>query len=321
MHMRFLRHPPILMALAVGGSLWADHGPGTSGGGLSVQSGETLKPGAWAFELRSDYTAFKIPSDADIASKAAAAGAIDLLDHSLLHGASLACGVSEDLQFSLSFGYYTAMGGGTVGVDPDSGALVRSTNESKGVTDLWINSKWALYKGPAGRLAFYGGVKFPTGKTDVRDSNGEAVDFASTPGSGATDYLAGFGYSTYLTPQLTLDASAGHTFRGAYHDYRLGGRTEAGMAVGWRFTQNIRTFPQYAAFMELNYRSNGKVEVQGEHDDNSGGSALFLSPGLRFGFSPRASFSLAAQLPVRQNPNGAQIETKFKAVASLSLSF
>lgn len=307
-------------ALACTG-LFADHGPGTSGGGLSVQSGEVLKRGAWALELRSDYTAFKIPSDGDIAAKAASAGAIDVLDHSLLHGFSLAYGVAENIQISASFGYYAPSGGGTVSYDADSGLLSRSSNEPKGLTDLWINGKWAFYKGPLGRFAFFGGVKFPTGKKDVLDSNEEAVDFASTPGSGAADFMAGLGYSTYLTPQLMLDASASHTVRGTYHLYRLGDRTEAGVALAWRFTENIRAFPQSSGFMELNFRRIGKVQNQGEKDGNSGGTAIFLSPGLRFGFSPHASLSLAAQLPLMQSPNGAQIETKMKAVASLSLSF
>ena len=319
--MHLARRILCLVALLPGRSLMADHGPGTSGGGLSVQSGEVLKRGAWAFEMRSDYTAFKVAGDAEITAKATAAGDIDVLDRSQLHGVSLAFGVAENLQLSASFGYYSASGGGTVRYDPNSGGLSRSSNEPTGLTDLWINGKWALYKGPAGRFALFGGVKFPTGKKDVHDSNGDAVDFASTPGSGATDFMAGLGYSTYLTSQLTLDASAVHTFRGTYHDYRLGDRTEAGVAVGWRFTESIQTFPQYRAFLELNYRSNGKVKVQSERDGNTGGSAVFLSPGLHFGFSPHAALSLTAQLPLRQSPNGAQIETKLKVVASLSLSF
>ena len=319
--MNISRRVPCLIALLVGGSLMADHGPGTSGGSLSVQSGEVMKRGDWAFELRSDYTAFKVPGDAEIIAKATSAGAIDVLDHSLLHNASLTFGLAENLQLSASFGYYSASGGGTVSYDPDNNGLSRSTNEPKGLTDLWISGKWAFYKGPAGRFALYGGVKIPTGKKDVRDSNGDPVDFASTPGSGATDFMAGLGYSTYLTSQLTLDASASHTLRGTYHDSRLGGRLDAGVALGWRFTEDIRTFPQSAVFLELNYRINGKVRVQGERDDNSGGSAVFLSPGLRFGLSPRASLSVAVQLPLSQTPNGAQIETKLKVVASLSLSF
>ena len=36
----------------------ADHGPGTSGGGASAQSGETLKPGKFSIEFREDYTEF-----------------------------------------------------------------------------------------------------------------------------------------------------------------------------------------------------------------------------------------------------------------------
>lgn len=32
----------------------ADHGPGTSGGGISTQSGETLKPMRFSLELRTD---------------------------------------------------------------------------------------------------------------------------------------------------------------------------------------------------------------------------------------------------------------------------
>ncbi len=321
MQTRIARHTTCLLALLAGTCVFADHGPGTSGGGLSVQSGEVLKRGAWSFELRSDYTAFNIPSDAEIAMKAAAAGDIDVLDRSLLHGVSLSYGIAEDLQVSASLGYYTASGGGTVSLNPDTGVLTRSTNEPEGFTDLWINGKWAFYKGPAGRFALFGGVKIPTGKKDVLDSNGEPVDFASTPGSGATDFVGGLGYSTFVTSQLTLDASVSSTFRGIYHGYRLGDRLDAGVALGWRLTENIHTFPQSAAFLELNYRSIGKVEVQGAHDDNSGGSAVFLSPGLRFGFSPRASLSFALQLPLGQSPNGAQIETKFKAVAGLSLSF
>jgi len=45
-------------ALATTTTARADHGPGTSGGGASTQSGETLKPGKFSVELRTDYTEF-----------------------------------------------------------------------------------------------------------------------------------------------------------------------------------------------------------------------------------------------------------------------
>ena len=45
------------VALAAVNSTHADHGPGTSGGGASTQSGEALKPGKFAVEFREDYSA------------------------------------------------------------------------------------------------------------------------------------------------------------------------------------------------------------------------------------------------------------------------
>ncbi len=302
-------------------ALRADHGPGTSGGGLSVQSGEVLHQGVFSLDWRSDYTAFKTLTDAGIAAKAGPGGDIDLLGHSLLHTLSLGYGLSDSVQLSASFGYYQPSGGATADVDPNTGAVTRVANDPAGLTDLWVNGKWAFYRGPAGRFAAFAGVKLPTGKKDVTDAAGDPVDYASTPGSGATDWQAGFGYSTYLTARLTLDASASHTFRGTYHDYRLGDRTDAGVALAWRFTPDIRSFPQAGAFLELNYRDLGRIENQGVQDENSGGTALFASPGLRFAPSPRMAFTLAVQLPLSQSPHGAQVETRFKAVAALSFSF
>jgi hypothetical protein len=302
-------------------ALRADHGPGTSGGGLSVQSGETLHAGAFSLEWRSDYTAFKTLSDAGIAAKAGPGGDIDLLDHSWLHTLTFGYGLTDTVQVSGSFGYYDPSGGASAAVDPVTSAVTRTANDPKGLTDLWLNAKWAVYRGPAGRLALFGGVKLPTGRKDVTDAAGDPVDYASTPGSGAVDYQAGLGYSTFLTARLTLDASASHTFRGIYRGYRLGGRTDAGVAMAWRFADSVRTFPQASAFLELNYRDLGRIENQGITDENSGGSALFTSPGLRFAFSPRAALTLAAQIPLGQSPNGAQVETRFKAVAALSFSF
>ncbi|HJU82955.1 MAG TPA: hypothetical protein VJ600_01980 [Holophagaceae bacterium] len=310
---------PLLGLSAVG--LRADHGPGTSGGGLSVMSGEVLRPGAFSLDWRSDYTAFRSLDDAGIAAKAADAGGIDLLDHSWLHSVSLGVGLTETVQLSATVGWYAPSGGATASVDPATGAVTRVANDPRGLTDLWINAKWAVYKGPAGRLALTGGVKLPTGKKDVRDASGDPVDFASTPGSGATDFQAGLGYSTFLTAHLTLDASVARTFRGTYRGYRLGDRTDAGAALAWRLTDSIRSYPQGSLFLELNYRDLDRVRDQGVTDGNSGGRALFTSPGFRLAFSPRSALTLAGQLPLRQSPNGAQTETRFKAVVALSFSF
>lgn len=299
----------------------ADHGPGTSGGGMTVQSGETLKAGKISMEWRSDYTAFKVPSDAEIRAKAEAAGDIDLLDHSLLHSLNVGYGLTDTFQLSATMGYYSTSGGATASFDPNTSEITRAANRPNGLTDTWLQAKWAFYKGPAGRFAAIAGLKLPTGKKGFTDSEGNPVDYASTPGSGAADTQAGVGYSTFLTSNLTLDASFSHTWRGTYRGTRLGDRTDTGMALAYRLTDDIRSFPQFGVFTEVNFRSIGKVLANGELDDNSGGRAFFMSPGFRCAVSPKLAFTLAGQLPLHQAPNGAQIETKFKAVAAVSLTF
>ena len=54
------------VALATASVAFADHGRGTSGGGVLTQSGETLKPGAFSIEFREDYTEFQRLSQAEV---------------------------------------------------------------------------------------------------------------------------------------------------------------------------------------------------------------------------------------------------------------
>src|SRR6187401_293600 len=101
----------VIRAFLVLAAQWAhaDHGPGTSGGGASTQSGETLKPGKFSIEFREDYTEFENLSGATIEAKATRAGSFDLLDRSFLSTVSISYGIVENLQVSLSLGYYTAV--------------------------------------------------------------------------------------------------------------------------------------------------------------------------------------------------------------------
>src|SRR5688572_23602330 len=98
----------ISTALLATASAFADHGPGTSGGGAATQSAETLKPGKFAIDLRTEFTEFEKLSGSEIEAKAQRAGAFDLLDRSYLHTVALSYGIMENLQASVSIGYYDA---------------------------------------------------------------------------------------------------------------------------------------------------------------------------------------------------------------------
>src|SRR3954469_1366627 len=109
------------VALAGMAAAGADPGPGTSGGGSATQSGETMKPGKFAVELREDFTEFEHLSNTEIVAKAVQAGDIDLLDRSFIETISLSYGVMEDFQVGMSIGYYQAVNSRAAEFDASTG--------------------------------------------------------------------------------------------------------------------------------------------------------------------------------------------------------
>jgi hypothetical protein len=307
--------------IATAGLARADHGPGTSGGGVLTQSAETLKPRRVALELREDFTEFEHLSQTQIEAKAAKAGGIDLLDRSFLSTVSLSYGVVENFQVGLTLGYYTAVSAREAEFDSGTGDTEMATFDPDGLTDLWLTGKYRFYRGPIGSFALFGGVKFPTGKDDVKNSEGESVEPSATAGSGSYDGMAGLAYSRFLTSQLTLDTSAQYTFRTEANGFRLGDRVDGGMALAYRFTKDAQKFPQLSAFAEANLRYLFKSEEDGTSDPNTGGTAVFLTPGVRVLFTRNFAFTLSSPLPVLQELNGEQLKTSHKINGALTLSF
>lgn len=321
-----LSHPistfaAVSVALAGATSAYADHGPGTSGGGASTQSGETLKPGKFSIELRSDYTEFENLSQTEIEAKAASAGGFDLLDRSFLSTIGFSYGVVENFQIGLTLGYYNAVNAREAEFDAGTGDTEIVTFNPDGLTDLWLSGKYRFYRGPIGSFAVFGGVKFPTGRFDVKNSEGERVEPSATAGSGSYDGMLGLAYSRFLTSRLTLDTSAQYTLRTEADHFRLGDRIDAGLAVAYRFTGDIQKFPQVSAFAEANARHLFKSEEDGVRDPNTVGTVLFLTPGFRVGFTPNVAFTVSSPVPVAQDLNGEQLKTSFKVNGALTFTF
>jgi hypothetical protein len=340
----------------------ADHGPGTSGSGVSTQSAETLKPRQWSANLQADWTEFDPPGESALIGK----DHFDLIDRSFFTTLSISFGITENFQISLSSGYYAASG--TRNIVHDHGAEGEGDEHAEedhdaghehgeehehaetghehgeehehgdshshgstkpklasfdpdGFSDLWLNAKYRLYRGPAGQFAVYAGVKFPVGESRVIDSEGERVEPASTPGSGAWDGMVGGAYTITLSPALALDASAQYIFRGEKFNHRLGNRFDAGVALGWTVRGDAKQYPRVTLIGEGLLRVIAKGEEEGQRDENTGGTTLFLSPGVRVAFSEHAAFTVAAQFPVVQDLNGDQVETSFRVSTSFNVAF
>ena len=285
----------------------ADHGPGTSGSGFTTLNAETLKPGQFSSSIQSDWTEFDSPGSMP--------EEVDLLDRSFLSTLNLSYGIVENFQAGLTYGYFAAEGnrefenGDKVTFDPD------------GFTDLWLAGKYRFYQGPVGQFALLGGIKAPTGDSELTNSEGEAVEPSATAGTGAWDGQLGAAYTLPLNEALTLDASALYTLRGEKHDYRLGDRLDLGTSLAWRLGGASGSYPQVSLVAEAILRHVQKSEAEGTVEEATGGTVLFLAPGVKASFSANLAAILGIQTPVVQKLNGDQLETRFHLMTGLSYSF
>lgn len=291
----------------------ADHGPGTSGSGFTTLTAETLKPGSFSSTFQFDWTEFDVPGGDVIG--------VDLLDRSFFSTLNVSYGVVDNFQLGLTYGYFAAEGNRELEEGEDGGEPELSTFDPDGFTDLWLTGKYRFYQGPAGQLALIGGIKFPTGDSRLINSSGEQVEPAATAGTGAWDGMAGLAYTLPLNEALILDASALYTFRGERYDYRLGDRLDVGTSLAWRVCGDAKTYPQVSLVAEATLRHVQKSEEEGESDGSTGGTVLFLSPGVKASFTERCAASLGVQLPVVQDLNGNQAETAFRLITGVSFSF
>ncbi|MCK6439112.1 MAG: transporter [Planctomycetes bacterium] len=314
------------MLLAFNPALRADHGPGTSGGGIGTQSGEILKPGEFSLSARLDFTSYEELSETNIRNRTFNVSGddahFDALRWSMLKTFELTYGLFDNFQIGASFGIYHGEDLREGHIHGDESYGFHNFGDISGMTDPWLNAKLCLSSGPEGHLSVFGGIKFPWGDDEeTGDGEDEPLEPSLQPGSGAYDYSFGAAYSRWLSPQTSFDASIQHTFRTENKNFKIGDATVYSMALAYRLTESAATFPQVSVFGEATLRDQFENEEDGESVSNSGGPVFFLSPGLRFGIAEWMAASFAGQFPVVQNLNDEQQETDFKLTFSLNFSF
>jgi outer membrane putative beta-barrel porin/alpha-amylase len=299
----------------------ASHGPGASGGGSSTISGETLKEGRVDVSLREDFSLFQHFDRQEAEARAARGGSFDSLSHGFVTSLDVAYGITDDLQVDASLGWFEGRQFVGADVDEATGDVESGTADPSGLTDLTLTGKYRVLSGAPGNLSLLGGVKLPTGRDDVRSSSGERLSPTDQPGTGAYDFPAGVAYSRFLTPRVTMDASARYVIRTPEHRFRVGDRLDTGVALAYRLTESIKTFPQASVFGEIFDVYLLKDEDHGEQDPNSGSNTVYLSPGVRIRFSENVALTVAPAVPVIQHLNGEQGRVNFKLAVTLSYSF
>jgi len=161
-----------------------------------------------------------------------------------------------------------------------------------------------------------GGLKLPTGSTDVRNADGEEAERSVQPGSGTTDLLlaGGLAYAPLSLPgslfsNLTLQVPLNEK-----DDYQPGWRTS--VQAGWLIpVQGKLDFILQGNLLYVARDSGDNAEP-----DDSGRTEIALVPGLYYAWSRQLSLYGQLELPVYQNVNGVQLTHDYAVSVGLSMA-
>ncbi|MEI6861155.1 MAG: hypothetical protein WCL04_02780 [Verrucomicrobiota bacterium] len=188
------------------------------------------------------------------------------------------------------------------------GDTVASTSQASGVGDVRVSARYSFTTpGRTRGVTLQLGLKLPTGRTDQTFATGPQagtpLDRALQLGTGTTDLLAnvtGFArpgpyWGWFAQAQAVRPLNTHDSFRPS---------PSLGVNLGVRRLTNGWVTPQ----LQLNARWDGRESGANADTPNSGGTFVFLSPGLTVELGSRASAFAIVQLPVWQRVNGLQLE-------------
>ncbi len=192
--------------------------------------------------------------------------------------------------------------------DPD-GSGARTV--SSGTADSTIFARYDVLRrnvrAGSTRLAPEIGLKLPTG---------------GTFGRGSTDVIAGLVFSHIRDPDWIV-SDVQFTRRGEDDDgLRSGDRFRFDLAYLRRvFPREGPGEPMTLAVLELNGESVARSEVAGVTLSDSGGTVLYVSPGIELLLSRRFVLELSLPVPVFVDLNGIQPEPKVSAILGVRWLF
>jgi hypothetical protein len=177
------------------------------------------------------------------------------------------------------------------------------------------------------RFLLTAGVKLPTGATGLTNAEGETGEITIQPGTGSTDFTAGFQYDAEITtlPDIngiyySLPLKAGCSFRfpgRGTSDYRFGTLTTAYVGTSWKMVRKA------SLLLQVNGKFQGKSDpgLTDEPAENTGGTWIYASPGLALTLAEGLDATAFVQIPFYQNVNGIQQTSPLNLFFNLAWRF
>jgi hypothetical protein len=320
----------------------------------------TLDEGQTAVGVMFEYVRLRTLSGQTLASAAVAGneGVHDLKTIEST-SAILAYGITHDLTMSMRVPWVGRTGIREGEATDPVNPIVVDRGSAFGFGDITLLAQYRFFseKKAQTEVAVLLGVTAPTGLTNRVDNQGQLFDAEFQPGTGAWNGLFGLAatkrYGSWsldgnvlyvLSNTGTQNTNLGDRFLyNAALSYRLTGATAetnghthmhlgADLAepmyhggpkenVGYSDAEPIASpSPALDLVVELNGEWHDKQVTSGVADQNSGGTVIYLSPGLRLSYDKWSSY-VSFGIPVLNEPNGIQSEPSWRLITGMSFAF
>ncbi len=205
---------------------------------------------------------------------------------------------------------------------PDDQRVTRSTN---GIGDARLFGRYTIFKNnfPGGnfRVAPFAGIELPTGDDDDSDGLG-TLPATLQLGSGSWDPFAGV-VVTYQTLDYQIDVSGSYKVNTEANGFEFGNEARFDASFQYRLWPRELSggVPGFLyGVVETNLIYQGKNEINGTDDPDSGGTTLFIAPGLQY-VTKRWILEAIVQLPAFQDLGGTALEDDFAVRAGFRFNF
>lgn len=159
------------------------------------------------------------------------------------------------------------------------------------------------------------GLKLPTGKTGVRNADGDEAERSLQPGTGTTDLLVGGGlaYAALAMPGSLFANVSVQLPLNEKDDYRPGWRTS--LQAGWQYpVSGGLDFLLQASFLRA-----GRDRGASAEPEESGRTEVAIVPGVAYAWTRSLMLHAQVELPVYQRVNGIQLVHDYALSAGFSL--
>lgn len=201
--------------------------------------------------------------------------------------------------------------------------------------DASLQARWRAWRGesPAGSSFWLsGGAKFATGAPHEvsRGDDPEEGEVPIQPGSGSNDILLGATWQSGIMRETGLQGMMGHTTiiplfasvsyrvngRGT-HRYQIGNELQLNAGSEYPLSDRLHLLGQ----VNVRHREKDSVGDTAENPDLTGGTFVYLSPGLRITLTKSLSTYAYVQLPVVQDVNGTQLTARVNYLVGVQTRF